>query len=83
MLRSTRVLAAVAVALPSPAAAGAATAGETAEQDGFDGAGQAVKGLPAGANAALALASVPASGSSALTVSTARRTPAGSNMSTV
>jgi hypothetical protein len=39
-------------------------ADETAAKDGFDGAAKAVKGLPAGASAAFALASVPASGSS-------------------
>ena len=53
-------------------------------QNEFDGnVSLAVTGLPAGATAAFAPASVPASGSSALTVSTASGTPAGSYPLTV
>ena len=55
-----------------------------AGQNGFDGAvSLAVSGLPAGVTAAFAPASVPASGSSALTVSAADETPAGSYTLTV
>jgi thermitase len=53
-------------------------------QNGFDGiVSLAVAGLPAGATAAFAPASVPASGSSALTVGAASGTPAGSYPLTV
>ena len=56
----------------------------TSGQNGFDGqVALAVTGLPAGATAAFAPASVPASGSSALTVSVGAATPAGSYTLTI
>ncbi len=55
-----------------------------AGQNGFDGqVALAVSGLPAGATAAFAPTSVPASGSSALSVSVAGNTPAGSYTLTI
>ena len=55
-----------------------------AGQNGFDGqVALAVSGLPAGASAAFAPTSVPASGSSALSVSVAGNTPAGSYTLTI
>jgi thermitase len=77
--------------LAAPSASASAAQGADASytlsiagENGFDGTvALAVSGLPAGATAAFAPASVPASGSSTLTVSTASGTPAGSYTLTV